>query len=181
MSGGPLQGLENAPAGAADSATGNFTAAGNRFAAAASAPAGAAEAAATPEPVPRVARRPKTVTPAPPWTAPQPPGGGHVTVNRDVLRSVAATMRSELAALEAAVNRVQAAGAGVGSLRGWPTADAFRGNATNAHDGCLDASTQAGNGHRAAAGNLAGSAATYDVAESDSTQAVRGVAAAMGG
>ncbi len=73
------------------------------------------------------------------------------------------------------------AGAGVSSLRGWPTADAFSGNAANAHSGCLNASVQAGDGQQAAAGNLSDSAATYDVAESDSTQAVHGVATALGG
>lgn len=174
MSGDALQGLENVVAGISDAATGNFTAAGNRFAAAASDPAGAAE------PVPQIPGKPKTVTAARPWTAPQPGGGGQVTVSRDVLRSVAATMRSELAALDSAMSRVRAAGAGVSSLRGWPTADAFSGNATNAHNGCLTASVQAGDGQQAAASNLSDSAATYDGAESDSTQAVHGVATALG-
>ena len=156
----------NALAGLADAATGNLTAAGNRFA---------------PEPVPQLAGRPETVAVAAEWAAPRPPGGGQVTVSRDVLRTVAAAMRSDLTELDAAISRLRAAGAGVASLRGWPTADAFRGNATNAHDGCLAAAVQAGSAHRAAAGNLSGSAAAYDVAESDSTQAVRGVAAAVGG
>lgn len=132
-------------------------------------------------PVPQISSKPGTVTAAPPWTAPQPGGGGQVTVNRDVLRSVAATMRSELAALDAAVSQVRRAGAGVSSLRGWPTADGFSGNAAHAHDGCLNASVQAGNRHQAAAGNLSDSAATYDVAESDSRAAVHGVAGALGG
>ena len=130
--------------------------------------------------VPQISSKPKTVTAAPPWTAPHPGGHGQVTVSRDVLRSVAARMRSELAALDAAVSQVRRAGAGVSSLRGWPTADGFSGNAANAHNGCLDASMQTANGHQAAASNLSDSAATYDVAESDSTQAVHGVAA-LGG
>jgi hypothetical protein len=131
-------------------------------------------------PVPQIPGEPGTVTAAPPWTAPQPGGGGQVTVNRDVLRSVAARMRSELAALDAAVSQVRRAGAGVSSLQGWPTADGFSGNATNAYHGCLNASVQTGNRHQAAAANLSDSAATYDVAESDSTQAVHGVAGALG-
>ena len=157
-----------------DGVTGNFTAAGNRFAAAGD-PAGAAE------PVPRISGQPQTVSAAPPWTAPQPGGGGRITVARDVLRGVAGRMRSELATLDSAVSRVRAAGAGVGSLAGWPTGDAFSGNAINAHDGCLSASEQVGDGHQAVAGNLSDSAATYDAAESDSTQAVRGVAAVLDG
>ena len=154
--------------------TGNFTAAADRFAAAGD-PAGAAE------PVPRISGQPGTVSAAPTWTAPQPGGGGRITVARDVLRGVAGRMRSELATLDSAVSRVRAAGAGVGSLAGWPTGNAFSGNAINAHNGCLSASEQVGDGHQAVAGNLSDSAATYDAAESDSTQAVHGVAAVLDG
>jgi len=175
MSGDALSGLDNVLAGISDAVTGNFTAAGDRLAAA------TGDVAGSPEPVPQIAGKPATVTAAPPWAAPQPAGGGQVTVSRDVLRSVAAAMRSELATLDAAVSQVRRAGAGVGSLRGWPTADAFSGNAANAHNGCLNASVRTGEGHRAAAANLSDSAATYDVAESDSTRAVHGVAAALGG
>ncbi len=138
MNGGAVPGLENVLAGLGDGVTGNFTAAGDRFAAAGD-PAGAAE------PVPRISGQPETVSAAPPWTAPQPGGGG------------------------------------VGSLQGWPTGDAFSGNAINAHNGCLSASEQVGDGHQAVAGNLSDSAATYDAAESDSTQAVHGVAAVLDG
>jgi len=174
MSGDAFQGPENVLAGLADAATGNFTAAGNSFAA-------AGDQAGGPEPVPQVTGKPAVVTVAPAWTAPQPAGGGQVTVRRDVLRSVAAAMRSELATLDSAVSQVRRAGAGVSSLQGWPTADAFSGNVANAHSGCLNASVQAGDGHQAAAANLSDSAATYEGAESDSTQAVHGVAATLGG
>jgi hypothetical protein len=174
MSGDAFQAAENVLAGLTDAATGNFTAAGNSFAA-------AGDQAGGPEPVPQVTGKPAAVTAAPPWTAPQPAGGGQVTVSRDVLRSVAAAMRSELATLDSAVSQVRRAGAGVSSLQGWPAADAFSGNVANAHSGCLNASVQAGEGHQAAAANLSDSAATYDGAESDSTQAVHGVAASLGG
>ncbi len=174
MTGGAVPGLENVLAGLGDGVTGNFTAAGDRFAA-------AGDPAGTAEPVPRTSGQPETVSAAPPWTAPQPGGGGRITVARDVLRSVAGRMRSELATLDSAVSRVRAASAGVGSLQGWPTGDAFSGNAINAHDGCLSASELLGDGHQAVAGNLSDSAATYDAAESDSTQAVHGVAAILDG
>ncbi len=174
MNGGAVPGLENVLAGLGDGVTGNFTAAADRFAAEGD-PAGAAE------PVPRISGQPQSVSAAPPWTAPQPGGGGRITVARDVLRGVAGRMRSELATLDSAVSRVRAAGAGVGSLSGWPTGNAFSGNAINAHNGCLSASEQVGDGHQAVAGNLSDSAATYDAAESDSARAVHGVAAALGG
>jgi hypothetical protein len=174
VNGGAVPGLENVLAGLGDGVTGNFTAAADRFAAAGD-PAGAAE------PVPRISGQPEAVSAAPPWTAPQPGGGGRITVARDVLRGVAGRMRSELATLDSAVSRVRAAGAGVGSLPGWPTGNAFSGNAINAHNGCLSASVQVGDGHQAVAGNLSDSAATYDAAESDSTQAVHGVAAVLDG
>jgi len=172
VNGGAVPGLENVLAGLGDGVTGNFTAAGDRFAAVGD-PAGAAE------PVPRILGQPETVPAAPPWTAPQPGGGARITVARDVLRGVAGRMRSEIATLDSAVSRVRAAGAGVGSLQGWPTGNAFSGNAINAHNGCLSASEQVGDGHQAVAGNLSDSAATYDAAESDSTRAVHGVAAVL--
>ena len=103
MDSGAVTGLGNVPAVVGDGVTGNFTAAGNRFAAA-GAPAGAAE------PVPRISGQPQTVSAAPPWTAPQPGGGGRITVARDVLRGVADRMRSELATFDSAMSRTRAAG-----------------------------------------------------------------------
>ena len=100
-----------------------------------------------------------------------------LAVHRDVLRSVAGRLRTGLTALDAAVTRVQAAGPGVSSLGGWPTGDAFSGNAASAHQGCLAAARQVADAHQAAAANLSDSAATYDAAESDSARAVRAVAA----
>jgi hypothetical protein len=124
MSGDAFQCPENVLAGLTDAATGNFTAAGNGFAA-------AGDQAGGPEPVPQVTGKPAAVTAAPPWTAPQPAGDGQVTVSRDVLRSVAAAMRSELATLDSAVSQVRRAGAASAPCRGgrpptrsvatWPT------------------------------------------------------------
>ncbi|HWG13065.1 MAG TPA: hypothetical protein VG268_07335 [Streptosporangiaceae bacterium] len=99
-----------------------------------------------------------------------------LAVHRDVLRTAADRLRAGVTALDAAVTQVQAAGAGVSSLQGWPTGDAFSGNVTNACEGCLAAARQVAGAHQAAAANLSDSAATYDAAESDSTRAVRGVA-----
>ena len=98
-------------------------------------------------------------------------------VHRDVLRSVAGRLRTGLTALDAAVTRAQAAGPGVSSLAGWPAGDAFGGNVTHAHQGCLAAAGQIADACQAATANLSDSAATYDAAESDSTRAVREVAA----
>ena len=99
-----------------------------------------------------------------------------LAVHRDVLRAVADRLRSDLATLDAAVHRLEAAGPGVSSLAGWPSGDAFSANVTNAHDGCLEMARQVGDAQQAAAANLSDSAATYEAAESDSTRAVRGVA-----
>jgi hypothetical protein len=100
-----------------------------------------------------------------------------LAVHRDVLRTAADRLRTGLTALDAAVSRVQAAGPGVSSLGGWPAGDAFSGNLARAHQGCLAAAGQVADAHQAAAANLSDSAATYDAAESDSTRAVRQVAA----
>ena len=62
---GAVTGLGNVLAGLGDGVTGNFTAAGDRFAA-------AVDPAVTAEPVPRISGQPETVSAAPPWTDRRP-------------------------------------------------------------------------------------------------------------
>ena len=71
--------------------------------------------------------------------------------------------------------RLQAAGPGVGSLRGWPAGDVFGAHVANAHQASLQIARQLADAHQAVAANLAASAASYDAAEADSTRAVRAV------
>jgi hypothetical protein len=98
-----------------------------------------------------------------------------LTVHRDVLRAVAGRLRSDLAALDAAVTRVQAAGPGAASLAGWPAGEVFGDHVTAAHQATLDLARELADAHHAAAARLAASAASYDAAEADSTRAVRAV------
>src|ERR1700755_3413466 len=110
-------------------------------------------------------------------SADQTSAGPALAVHRDVLRSVAGRLRTGLTALDAAVTRVQAAGPGISARAGGPPGDAFSGSRARAHQGCLAAARQVADAHQATAANLSDSAATYDAAESDSTRAVRAVAA----
>jgi hypothetical protein len=98
-----------------------------------------------------------------------------LTVHREVLRAVAGRLRSDLAALDAAVTRVQAAGSGAASLRGWPAGDVFGGHVTAAHQATVELARELADAHQAVAANLVASAASYDAAEADSTRAVRAV------
>jgi hypothetical protein len=99
-----------------------------------------------------------------------------LAVHRDVLRAVADRLRSDLGPLDAAVTRVQAAGAGVESLRGWPAGDVFGAHVAGARQATLDQARDLAEAHHALAANLLASAASYDDAEADSTRAVRAVA-----
>jgi hypothetical protein len=110
------------------------------------------------------------VIPAQPGTAPDA-----VAVHRDVLRAVAHRLRSDLAALDAAVTRVQAAGPGTGSLSGWPAGDVFGAHVTDVHQASLQIARELGDAHQAVITNLAATAASYDAAEADSVRAVRAV------
>jgi hypothetical protein len=110
------------------------------------------------------------VIPDEPGTAPDA-----VAVHRDVLRAVAHRLRSDLAALDAAVTRAQAAGPGTGSLSGWPAGDVFGAHVTGTHQASLQAARELGDAHQAVITNLAASAASYDAAEADSVRAVRAV------
>jgi hypothetical protein len=98
-----------------------------------------------------------------------------LTVHRDVLRVVGERLRSDLAGLDVAVTRVQAAGPGVGSLQGWPAGDVFGAHVTTAHEAALQLARELADAHQTVAANLSASADHYDAAEADSTRAVRAV------
>jgi hypothetical protein len=98
-----------------------------------------------------------------------------VAVHRDVLRAVAHRLRSDLAALDAAVTRVQAAGPSTGSLYGWPAGDAFGDHVTSTYQASLRVARELGDAHHVVITNLAATAASYDAAEADSVRAVRAV------
>jgi hypothetical protein len=125
-----------------------------------------------PAPVPTVSEGPPRPRPVSSWTAPDASGSGQISVHRDVLRSVARNMQSDLHDLDTAVTAVRAASGSAGSIRGWATGNAFSGNASNACHAIAQAGTQTGNMQQATSKNLTDSASTYDAAESDSRQAI---------
>jgi len=94
-------------------------------------------------PVPTVGSRPPAITGTRTWSPPNASGRGQVSVHRDVLRSVAVGMRSDLADLDGAVSGLNGIrrGEGIsitantGLIAGWPTAVAFNGNASAALTG----------------------------------------------
>jgi len=137
----------------------------------------------SPTPVPSVGSRPGRIAAARAWTAPDASGHGQVTVHRDVLRSAAAGMRSDLRDLDGAVRRLDGVrhGEGIsitgnaGLVAGWPTAVAFNGNASAAFTGIAAASQQTGTAHQDTSSRLAVSAAAYDQSESDNLRAARSV------
>ena len=104
-------------------------------------------------------------------------------MHRDVLRGVAAGMRSDLKDLDGAVSRLAGArhGSGVaiagsaGLIAGWPTAVAFNGNASAALTGVMAASQQSGTAHEDTSSKLAATAAAYDQSETDNLRAARSV------
>ncbi len=138
--------------------------------------------AGSPAPVPTVRTGPRRITAPRGWSAPAADGGGQVTVHRDVLRDVAARMRSDLRDIDEAVRRLSGArhGGGVsisgsGGAAGWDTAAAFNANASSAYAGVLRATQQAGNTHQDTSRKLADSASAYDDSEADNVRAIRGV------
>ncbi len=134
-------------------------------------------------PVPSVGSRPGGIAGARAWIAPDASGHGQVTVHRDVLRGVAAGMRSDLQDLDGAVGGLDGIrhGEGIsitgnaGLVTGWPTAVAFNGNASAAFTGIVRASQQTATAHQGTSSRLATSAATYDQSESDNLRAARSV------
>ncbi|HEX8006021.1 MAG TPA: hypothetical protein VF482_06285 [Trebonia sp.] len=118
---------------------------------------------------------PPSARPASSWTAPDASGSAQISVHRDVLRSVAKSMQSDLKDLDTAVAAVRAVSGAAGSIRGWSTGNAFSGNASNACHAIAQVGTQTGNRQQTTSKNLTDSASTYDAAESDNQQAISGV------
>jgi hypothetical protein len=136
---------------------------------------GSSPSPATSAPVPAVPGGPPSAGPVPPWTAPDASGSGQISVHRDVLRSVAKSMQSDLKDMDEVVAAAQGASGSAGSISGWSTGSAFSGNASNTCHAIAKAGTHAGNAQQAASKNLTDCASTYDAAESDNQQAISGV------
>jgi hypothetical protein len=136
---------------------------------------GSSPSPATSAPVPAVPGGPPSAKPVPSWTAPDASGSGQISVHRDVLRSVAKSMQSDLKDIDAVVAAAQGASGSAGSISGWSTGNAFSGNASNTCHAIAKAGTHAGNAQQAASKNLTDCASTYDAAESDNQQAISGV------
>jgi len=113
------------------------------------------------------------------WQAPQAARAGQVSVDRSVLRSVGSQLSADLRELDSAVNRLRGSGRGASSIAGWPTGNAFSGNADNAFMGVMQASSQAGDAHQAVSGRLTDSASTYESAEDGSRFAVTSISAQL--
>ena len=107
-------------------------------------------------------------------------GGGQITVHRDVLRSIGDRMRGDVAELDAAVQRVRNAGSSLGSLSGWSTGNAFGGNVLSSCTGFGQLGAHASDTHNNAAKALMDAAATYEDAETASSQAAKRVLHALG-
>jgi len=136
---------------------------------------GSSPSPATSAPVPAVPGGPPSAKPVPSWTAPDASGSGQISVHRDVLRSVAKSMQSDLKDIDAVVAAAQGASGSAGSIGGWSTGNAFSGNASNACHAIAKAGTHAGNAQQAASKNLTDCASTYDAAESDNHHAISNV------
>jgi hypothetical protein len=132
-------------------------------------------------PVPSVNGGPSGPVEAAAWeTPPDASGSGQLTVHRDVLRSVASRMHSDVADLDAAVQRVRSAGVSLGSFSGWPTGSAFGGNLENACGAFGQTGAHTSDAHNDAAKSLTDTASAYDDAEVANGQAIRKVHSAVG-
>lgn len=131
-------------------------------------------------PAPSVSEGPAAQAEAATWPAPpDASGSGQLTVHRDVLRSVANRMHSDVAELDAAVQRVRNAGVSLGSFSGWPTGTAFGANVASACTGFAQIGVHASDTHHEAAKSLTDTASVYDDTEAANSQAIRKLNAAV--
>jgi hypothetical protein len=132
-------------------------------------------------PVPQPGRFTRPSLPQSTWRA-QPAGtGGQVTVHRDVLAKTANQIRGDVQSLDQAMGTLASAAPGGSTITGWPTADGLSGNVTAVSQSMSNSSALLSAAHKVAAGKLGVTADTYDTAETDTVQAIRGVAGNLGG
>jgi hypothetical protein len=126
-------------------------------------------------PAPAISGAPRKVSGPSRWQAPDASGNGEVRVHRDVLRIVAAAMRSDLKDLDTAVSGLGHVDGATSSLARWTTGSAFNANAGNAQAGVLESSGVTADNHQAGSKKLSDSAQNYDQAETDSQRAASSV------
>jgi hypothetical protein len=126
-------------------------------------------------PTPAVSGGPRKVDGPSRWQAPDASGNGEVRVHRDVLRSVATAMRSDLKDLDTAVSGLGQIHGATTSLARWTTGSAFNVNADNAQAGVVESSEVTATNHQAGSKKLSDSAQNYDQAETDNQRAATSV------
>jgi hypothetical protein len=132
-------------------------------------------------PVPQPGRFTRPSLPQSTWQV-QPSGtGGEVTVHRDVLAKTANLIRGDVQALDQAMGTLTAAAPGGSTLNGWPTADGLSGNVAAVSRSMSNSSAMLSAAHKVAANKLGVTADTYDSAETDTVQLIRGVTGNLGG
>ena len=126
-------------------------------------------------PTPAISGGPRKIAGPSRWQAPDASGNGEVRVHRDVLRSVATAMRSDLKDLEGAVSGLGQMRGATGSLARWATGSAFNVNADNAQTGVMQSSQVTATNHQAGSKKLSDSGQNYDQAEADNQRAATSV------
>jgi hypothetical protein len=126
-------------------------------------------------PPPAISGGPAKVSGPSRWQAPDANGNGEVRVHRDVLRGVAAAMRSDLKDLEGAVTGLGRVDGATSSLARWSTGTAFNVNADNAQTGVMQSSEVTSANHQAGSKKLSDTAQNYEQAETDNQRAATSV------
>jgi hypothetical protein len=107
----------------------------------------------------------------------EPRGGGELIVHRDRLMAVARGMHQDLVDLQAALAKLNSAGAGGMLVGGWQTADAFGNNAGNAYAGISQFYQDLNAAYETVIASLRQTVSNYEDAESATVSAIRGVSA----
>lgn len=104
-----------------------------------------------------------------------PAGGGHLMVDRGRLAQVATQMTADLARLRATLQTLYADGAGGEMIGGWPTANAFGGNAGNAYQGISQFYANLNDAYDLVISNIHQTVTNYADAEDSTVSAVHRV------
>lgn len=131
-------------------------------------------------PTPQITSTPPAEVQPETWQAPDVSKSGHIVVHRDHLTTASDVLKAHLPELQMWVRNLQQLQGSFDSLAAWPQGQQMCQNLMTLAESFTQVGQQTHDAHADAASNLTDTASTYEAAETDNTQAAKGIGAPGG-
>lgn len=128
-------------------------------------------------PTPQITSRPPAEIQPEQWQAPDVSKSGHIVVHRDHLTTASDVLKAHLPELQTMVRSLQELSGNFDCLAAWPQGQQMCQNLMSLVESFTQVGQQTHDAHADAASNLTDTASTYEAAETDNTQAAKGIGA----